>query len=229
MVNYVYSYLIMNLLFLIVWLALFFYRKDTRKEMLTSSIIVGLVGLIAEFVYTFDWWHPLTITGTRLGFEDFLLGFLVGGIGSVIYTIIFKKRLSRIKNKKRNIKKIIWPILIGLTIFLGGFFILRINTFWLTILSLLVVTLIILSKRKDLIANSILSGVLFAIVGFLIYFALNLITPGWIEEFLYFQNIPKMVLLKTIPFEDLLWFFLGGCMLGPLYEYWQEAKLVNKK
>ena len=58
--NYQYSYLIGDLTLLIIWLALFFWRKDIRKEMLFISLIFGLAGLIVEFIYTID--SPLGLT-----------------------------------------------------------------------------------------------------------------------------------------------------------------------
>ena len=76
---YKYSYLIADLTLLFVWIILFWHRKDVRREMLIVSIIFGFAGLLVEPIYFQDWWHPLTITGTKIGLEDFLFGFWVGG------------------------------------------------------------------------------------------------------------------------------------------------------
>ncbi len=84
-----YAYLILGCLLLSIWLGLFLYRKDIRREMMIISIAFGFGGLLAEYVYLKDWWQPLIITGTRIGFEDFLFGFTTGGIASVIYEVIF--------------------------------------------------------------------------------------------------------------------------------------------
>jgi len=43
--NYQYSYLIGNLALLIVWIIVFFWRKDVRKEMAMLSIIFGIGGI----------------------------------------------------------------------------------------------------------------------------------------------------------------------------------------
>lgn len=80
--DYTWSYVIGTLVVAVVWIALFFLRKDTRNEMLIMSGIFGLAALIVEPVYLIDWWRPLTIFGTSVGLEDFFFGAAMGG-GSV--------------------------------------------------------------------------------------------------------------------------------------------------
>ncbi len=102
MIGYQYTYIIGNLILLAIWAFFFIRRKDTRKEMLTISLIFGFVGPLAEAIYIKDWWQPLTITGTRIGIEDFLFGFLIGGIISIIYEHLFQKRIKgKVERKKR--------------------------------------------------------------------------------------------------------------------------------
>mgnify|MGYP000515945139 CR=1 FL=1 len=43
---YEYSYLILGLVFFVIWLFLFLFRKDTRKEMLIMSILFGIAGIL---------------------------------------------------------------------------------------------------------------------------------------------------------------------------------------
>jgi len=232
MVSYQYTYLIGNLLFLILWLLLFYYRKDTRKEVLSLSLIFGFVGLIAEHIYIQDWWKPLTITGTAIGIEDFLFGFFIGGIASVFYSILFKKKIkikkaSKIKEEKRNIHFFSLLALLGI-IFLLSFYILKWDSLISTILAFIIPTLIIYIKRKDLIKNSLLSGVFTLIGAILIYQLINLITPGFVDQFWLYQNIGRILIFK-VPLEEIIWFFLAGAFIGPLYEYWKEGKLINIK
>jgi hypothetical protein len=47
--------------------------------MLIMSLLFGIAGLLVEPVYAHDWWHPLNLTNTSVGIEDFLFGFVVGG------------------------------------------------------------------------------------------------------------------------------------------------------
>lgn len=79
MVNYQYSYLIGSLIFLLIWLLMYLWRKNIRKEIWIFSLIFGVLAFPANYIYLQDWWHPLTITRTILGIEDFILGFATGG------------------------------------------------------------------------------------------------------------------------------------------------------
>jgi len=55
---------------------------------------------------------------------------------------------------------------------------------------------------------------------------LELLTPGWIHAFWIFKNVPDIVIFN-LPIDDIIWYFLAGLFIGPLYEYWKEGKLIN--
>ncbi|MFH1325486.1 MAG: lycopene cyclase domain-containing protein [archaeon] len=228
MIGYQYTYLVISLLFFIFWSILFLKRKDTRKEMLIISLIFGVIGLFVEPIYITDWWKPLTITGTAVGIEDFLFGFAFGGVASVCYEVSFKERIKiKRKNKKQNFNLF---ILLGIAgfLFFGSFYIFNFNTFYATLLAFIMPTLVIWLKRKDLIVNSLMSGAISLFISVIVYAVMEYLTPGWIDEFLLFQNIPKIIFLN-MPLDDIIWFFLAGLWIGPLYEYWQEGKLIKYK
>jgi len=232
MVSYQYTYIIGNLILILLWLALFWWRKDVRKEMLVVSPFFGIIGLLTEYYYIKDWWKPLTITGTAIGIEDFIFGFGIGGVAAVIYEEIFKKKIrvrkiSKIKDKERNLN---FAVLIGLmaVIFVGTIHLLDFNTFKASVITILFPILVIYIKRKDLIDDSLATAVIVTLLSILGYALLNIISPGFIEEFWLFENIGKIIILGT-PLEEIIWFFLIGALIGPLYEYWKEGKLINIK
>jgi len=231
MVNYQYTYIVMCLILIGIWLYFFLRRKDIRKEILSISLIFGLAAPLAAYVYIQDWWRPLTITGTSIGIEDFIFGFAIGGIASIIYTYLFNKKVkikkNKIKKQKRNINLLTLLILL-MGIFFIGFFVFNLNSFISTILAFGIPTLIIYIKRRDLIKDSIISGISTLIIAIIIYQLLNIITPGFFDEFWLFQNIGR-IMLFGMPLEEIIWFLLAGVFIGPLYEYWQEGKLINIK
>lgn len=227
MVSYQYTYLILDLILLALWLVLFFYRKDTRKEMLVISLIFGVIAPFFELVHVLDWWKPLTITGTIPGIEDFLFGFGIGGVASVVYEEIYRKRIRINKKNKFTNSNFSYSILLFIILFFGSFYILKISSFYSSVLSFVIPTSVILLKRKDLIKDSIISGFLMLIIGTLIYFFLKIIQPGFIEEFWYLGDVWYAGLFLGIPVEEYIWFFLAGAFIGPLYEYWKEGKLIN--
>lgn len=232
MLSYTYSYLLLGMLFFIFWIILFFWRKDTRKPMLFFSFLFGIGGLLVEPIYTHDWWKPITITGTLVGFEDFLFGFVIGGIATVLYEDIFKKKVKiRKKSLKIEEKETINFVLLIITfagLFFGSFFILNLNTLYSSLISFIFGIAFIFYKRKDLIIDSLVSGILLLVLSFIVYSTLNLITPGWVDEFWYFRNVPYIIFLG-VPIDDIIWYFLAGAFIAPLYEYWLEGRLINKK
>ena len=157
---------------------------------------------------------------------------MFGGVAAVIYSFIFNKRVKirkvkKLKEEKRNLN---FLVLIGLlfSIFFLGFFIFKLNSFISTILAFVIPIITIYIKRKDLIKDSLLSGLSTLIIGIIIYYILNLITPSFFDEFWLYQNIGRIIMIG-IPLEELIWFFLAGAFIGPLYEYWKEGKLINLK
>lgn len=222
--NYQYTYLVLGILLFLIWIILYLYRKDLRKEILIISLLFGLGGILSEFVYITDWWRPLTITKTLIGLEDFLFGFSVGGIATSIYKTIFKKKIKfmkRINKKTRDI------FIIFIILFFGTFYIFKINSFYSSIIAFSASTLYIWIKRKDLIPSSIFSGFFMLIIGTLIYSILNLIYPGFVQEFWFLDNEWYAKLIFGIPIREYIWYFLAGAFIGPLYEYWKEGRLIN--
>jgi hypothetical protein len=199
MIDYKYTYLIGVLLALGIWIFFFVTRKNIRKEMLILSLIFGIPGPLAAYVHLIDWWRPINIIGTSVGIEDFLFGFCMGGIAGVIYEYIFNKRVKIKKHKTKNFNFI---FLLGLMflIYFGLALILKLNTFASAILSFSIPTLIIWIKRRDLIKNSIISGLLLLIMAILGYNLLNLITPRFFDAFWKFENIGKIIIFN-IPLE----------------------------
>jgi len=230
MVNYQYFYLFWVLIFAAAWIGLYLWRKDIRKEMIIISTLFGIGGVLSQIVYLNDWWRPETITQTSIGIEDFLIGFFIGGLAAVIYEEVYKKRIKLKKktNKKPVSTVYIFPIFI--IIFFGSFYTLKINSFYSTMMAFLISTGIIWIKRKDLIKNSIISGILTMVIGVAIYFILLTIYPESIERFWYLEKGGwYRELLFGLPLGEYLFYLSAGAFIGPLYEYWKEGKLINTK
>jgi len=214
----------MGIIFLIIWLTLFLWRKNIRKEMLLISILFSIGGPLADTLYKKDWWNPINLL--EIPVEAILVGFTLGGIAAVIYEVLFNKKLAK-KGSKRNIP-IIKTFLLLTVLFFGAFYIFKLNSLISTIIAFAIPTIIIYLRRKDLILNSLISGILLLVIAIVTYSLLELLTPGWVQSFWQFKNVPNIVILN-VPLDDVLWYFLAGAFIGPLYEYWQEGKLINMK
>ncbi len=113
-------------------------------------------------------------------------------------------------------------------IFFSSFYLLHLSTFYGSILTCFFGILIIYVSRPDLILDSLFSGLLVFLVSFVVYFAVEIITPGWVDAFWLFKNVPHIIIFN-VPIDDIAFYFLFGALLGPLYEYWQEGRLVKIK
>lgn len=180
--------------------------------------------------YTVDWWRPETITSTRIGIEDVLLGFSNGGIIAVVYEVVFRKKL---KDKKevldpKSLKKISFIMLLTFLIMVFGFSVLGLHSFYANMIGLLIPSLMILYKRNDLIRNAIFTGILTVVLSIPVYLIMELIFPGSIVHNWYIEKLSGILFLG-IPIEDLIWYFFAGAWGGPLYEYCRNLKLKNIK
>lgn len=220
-----YFYLIWASIFLALWLVLFLRRKDTRKEMSFTSILFGFAALGAEKTNIQDWWHPITITGTPIGLEDFMIGFVIAGIAAVIYEEICQKHLIRIKKRgvapsNPSLFLLLFPLL-----YMTLFFLLDLGSAYSAIFTYLPFIIYMLYTRKDLLLDSLISGLLMLVVGTSIYFLLFTVHPTYINDFWYLPDYWYSSLLWGIPIGEYLWFFLTGAYIGPLYEYMRKLRL----
>jgi len=166
-IDYQYAYLVGTLIFFIPWLILFSLRKDTRREMLVISLAIGFGMVVTQYIWwTIDWWHPETITGTRVGIEDFLLGFSNGGVVAVIYEFLTRKHLYTVKKYTHRHH---WLHSIALIALGGGaigiaFWIFHIHSYTASLFGMFLFAAAMISFRRDLLPNALLSGLLMVVL-----------------------------------------------------------------
>ncbi len=219
-----FSYLVGSLMLAPLWAIIFYLRKDLRKEMLYMSFAVAVLGIFAEWnLWTVDWWHPQTITGTRIGIEDFFLGITNGGLAAVIYEVLFKKRLY--KRKTHTNSHGIWILaMYSYAILYACFYFLHLTSFVSTILTFLIGGIIMVLYRRDLFIDALASGVLISALVVPFYWVLFRLSPGMVNDFWYTEKLSGLYFFR-IPVEDLVFYFFVGFFVGPLYEFWQSRRL----
>jgi len=218
--NFVYLVAIMPMV--IIWLVLFFLRKDLRKEIWIISIYMAFLSVVtAHYWWTIDWWQPLTIWGTRVGIEDFILGFFAGGLMTALYEVIFKKRLYKRKgnfHENRGLVLILLLVLLMSWLFWG----IGLTSFVSSSISMLIVSILMIIKRKDLFFDALGSGVLVTIASLPSYYLAMFVNSEWIDA-----TYPMLsgIRITGIPVEELIFWFIAGFLFGPFYEYWQGKRL----
>ena len=169
---------------------------------------MGLFGAIAAPIqeilwYSKDYWHPQEL-GFELLIADFIFGFSVLGIASVLYETFLNKAGREIEEKR--------PYLFFFFVFAGIFSmgILQpfVNSIYAAVISILCGWLLVIYFRKDLLIPSISSGTLllflmFALHKIFLYFWPGLVTAWWKVENL-------SILIAGIPLGEKPWFFSAG-------------------
>lgn len=219
-------YSIWTLIFLLIWLFLYSSRKDLRTEIMYISLLFGFGGIVCEFVYTQDWWQPITLMSTRVGIEDFLIGFAIGGVATALYEEIYHKRFS----KKCVAKCRLAPhhfLLSFALLFLLLFYVLKLASVYATIFAYLICIFYMLRKRNDLISNAITSGLFMLIFGIGIYWLLFFLDPDYFQKYWFLRDNWYSQLYMGIPIAEYIWYFLTGAFIGPLYVFIKGIRLAK--
>ena len=165
------GYFIGCLLLAIPYFGIYLKRPDLRREM----NIVGLLLLPFAFVSTFyipEYWNPPYLFGDplpfKIGIEDFLFMYFIGGISAVIYEFLKHKKEVKIGKRKR---KILWTpfIFYSLTLLIGEYFFPDKSIVNLIVAGI-VIALIMVWKRSDLVIQSLTAGVLFTVLYFFLFY-----------------------------------------------------------
>lgn len=218
MIPYTYTYFFGTLLFMAPWLYLFAIRKDLRKEMIYIGILGAMMSVVTGYLWlTYDWWHPLTITNTRVGFEDLLLGFANGGVGAVLYYAIHQKKIIRVTTpRKAQVVYLIFCILIGMLIFIWGF---GLSSFFASVLCMCIAIFWTSIVRRDMIYMMIQNGIYMVILSIPVYLLCEFVSPGWIGQTWYMDKLSN-VLIANIPIEDIIFYFQAGALCPIFYKVW---------
>jgi len=214
------QYITGTLFFFIIWLILYIHKKNLRKEILIMSLITMPFGPISEILYLKDYWHPTYLINIfGFGIEDLLFAFFVGGIGAVIYEELFVKRIR--KGKTEHSKTIISLGIIGLIIIFLATFFLKMNSIYSTSIVMLFIGIIIIMKRRDLLKNALINGILISLLMFVFYTIYTQIFPTIIQDWWKLSNLSGVIIYRA-PLEEILWGFSWGFLINPLYEFWRD-------
>jgi hypothetical protein len=88
---YDHLYITFAFIWLSVFLVLFLLKREHRAEMIAMGMFGAIAAPIQEVLwYSKDYWHPREL-GFELLMADFIFGFSVLGIASVLYEILLNK------------------------------------------------------------------------------------------------------------------------------------------
>ncbi len=230
-VRYQHSYLLLGLAFLGVWLLFYVWRRDLRPKMRIVSTVTAVLGPVADTVYVQDWWSPLMVTDTAAGLEPVLAGFAIGGTASVLYQIVCKRtavtRNGSAETVRRSNGAFLCFIASPILLLFSCFYLLDLNSFESTLVAAIIPLGMMFVRRPDLLSVSCISGALLVVVAALVYTFVELLTPGWVQALWHFNNVPDII-IAGLPIDDVVFYFLTGAVIGPIYEYWKGIAFLAR-
>ena len=223
--NHKYVYLFGTLLFFLYWFFLFIKLKEYRKRILFFSFLYGVIGVVFGYFYTADWWHPQNITGTRLGLEDFLLGFGNGGFAATVLLLFFEEKEGRRASGVKGFAALL--VLTGVvTSALFSFF--SLNSFYANCVGIVVSLIVIISYRLDLALYSFYGGTAMLLSSLPIYALIVYFFPGWVSETWMMEKLSGITFI-TIPIEDFIWYFLVGAIISIMCPFYKGTYYICKR
>ena len=219
MIDYKYAYLFGSLLTLLLWLILYFQRKDLRREMLTLSFATVLLAP-TNILYYGKYWEPeFAVNIYNFGIESIIVCFAYGGICGVIYEYFFRKTPMKLKGVNLQISKVhlVISLIVGVQIILALEIFTTLSVMLTTALGMFGVGMLFIFFRRDLLVPSIASALIAVVVCVLVYWTILILFPEFFNRFMILDNTLGVMILG-IPIEEYIWHLALGFALGVMYE-----------
>ncbi|PIX62287.1 hypothetical protein CO057_00635 [Candidatus Uhrbacteria bacterium CG_4_9_14_0_2_um_filter_41_50] len=223
-------YFIVTLILILVWALIFATKQELRKEMIILGVLSLFLLPLAFTIQTSDE-REIQHLFSSLSIMDLIFSFGISGIAGVIFHVFFGKHyhlMPIIKSAKKENELATWWVLrlffsilffVWITLFLAlGF---DLSSASAMLISAIMISIYIISHRNNLLIDSILSGVLTAMIVFLIVSLAGIFSQAPID--ISFINVETY--FAGVPVELLLWSLALGIVLGPLYEYTRRIEL----
>lgn len=230
-IPYKYAYLFGSLYLLAIWLFFYWRIPEIRKTLLFFSLSIAWLCMMAEYLWFLkDWWHPITITRTKLGIEDFITSATNITIPAFLYKYAFSKKVSKLKLSLKDIKSFLLrffgPLFPLALFFLLLHYYLGYHIAWGFIICVALADFILIFNRPDLFIPALWSGILFALI-FLALFTLgNIFSPG-VFQALWDKSVLAGIKFFNVPIVDYIFYFLWGFGGGVAYEYIFNLRIEN--
>ena len=228
-----YVWLIWTLIILLLWFIIFIFNKPFRKEMLKISLWTMPFGLTEPLFYP-EYWHPPTLfqlaEHTGFDIESLIFTFSIGGVGSLLYKIVYKMENKFIQLTERNIRNHrlhFYSLLTPIVVFLLLTMLTKLNHIYCGIIALFMGALSALFCRPDLKIKIWMSGILFLLMYFIYFILLIGAYPGYVALVWNFTTISGILVLG-VPLEELLFGFTFGMFWSSLYEHIFWFKVIHK-
>mgnify|MGYP001144875372 CR=1 FL=1 len=187
---------------------------------------------LTEPLFVPEYWNPPSLfeLAQRTGFdiESIIFSFAIGGIGSVFYNIITRKRLVPMQlgtqHHSRN-RWHRWALAVPFTLFPFLYF-LPWNVIFAGIAAMIAGAMAAVWCRPDLKSNTLVGGGLFLVIYTIFLLGLEWSAPGYIEQVWNLKALSGIV-IYGLPLEELLFGFAFGLFWTGIYEHLTSRRSVT--
>lgn len=229
-----YAWLIWSLGFLLVWLLLFLFRKDLRKEMWWVSLGTMPLGL-TEPLFVPEYWNPPTLfhlaQSTGFDIESLIFCFSIGGVGTVIYKLIYKTQTTIVSESEKQHRRhrlhkfvLATPVIVFLLFAL----LTPLNHIYCAVIAMFIGALATLYCRPDLKYKIWIGGLLFLSFYAVFFFSLTWVLPDYVKHVWNLKALSGLMIFG-VPIEEFLFAFSFGMLWSSLYEHVLWLKLVKRR
>ena len=226
-----YVWLVWSSAFLVPWLLLFLAFERHRRQMWWTSLLMAPFGL-TEPLFVPEYWNPPSLfeLAQRTGFdiESIIFSFAIGGIGSVLYNIITRRRLEALQPEDRHQTRgrwHRWALAAPFALFPLLYF-LPWNVIYAAIAAMIAGAIAVAWCRPDLTPNSLAGGMLFLAIYTIFLLGLKWSAPGYIEKVWNLEALSG-ILIYGLPIEELLFGFAFGLVWTGMYEHFTSKRGVS--
>src|SRR3989344_6517036 len=227
------EWLIFSLILFVIWIIIFIFIRS-KKEMLIVSALTMPFGL-TEPLFVPAYWSPPSLfnlaANTGFDIESLIFSFAIGGIGSVIYEVIFKSSHKKMNSKERHHQRhkyhllsLFSPVIVFLPLFLFT----KLNSIYSASLAMFIGGIAAMFCRPDLKKKIVYGGTLFLVLYFLFFIFFNNLYPYAVERFWNLSVLSGILILK-VPLEELVFAFTFGMMWSSIYEHIKWFKLIKNE
>ena len=220
--DYSYAYLVLDCFLGLTWLAFFLIRKDLRRQQLLMSALTAPLSLTQVWFYIDyfrpDYISPVSIAGKPYGIEDLLFAFFIGGIASVLYEVVWRKKFRATKKRfSASLALVVLAFVIFALLHAWG-----LNTAWAASIPLIGVSFIVVYLDQDVFMDWLMSGVLMFVFIVSVYAVWLFMYPDLFPRFWRLENLSGAAFFD-IPIEELTWFVSWAMFSGVIYEFFVNA------
>ena len=234
-----YAWLIWSLFFLLIWIILYLSGNPSlrekpafRKEMLSISFGTMLLGF-TEPLFVPEYWNPPTLFDlaqlTGFDIESLIFTFAIGGTGSVLYRVIYKKNIMKMEineMKSSRHQLHIYILFLPVPIFIVLAIFTQLNHIYCGVIAMFAGALLTLYCRPDLKWKIWIGGLLFLIYYFIFFLTLLAFFPDFVTR-VWNLEVLTGILFLGIPIEELMYAFTFGMLWSSLYEHILWYKIIK--